>query len=369
MSAADMGETIEVAAADGSGGLRSGMLDLPALPTQPDDVPWPVERWPTGRPDPSVDQPTLDRLVHEAFGAQPTAELALSLALVVVHRGMVVREAYGPGTDRDSTLISWSMAKSMVHALVGFAVDDGLVDPSAPAPVDAWADDARSMISVEHLLRMASGLRFAEEYVDDTRSDVIEMLFGSGRADMGAFAASFPLDHRPGTVFNYSSGTTNILARILRDLYGGEAAVRTLLTDRLFGPLGMTSATATFDPAGTFVGSSFVYATARDFARFGLLYLRGGRFADRRVLPPAWIDHARTPTPLPTGPDEFDYGAHWWLTDPRRGIFHAGGYEGQRIIVVPDRDLVVVRLGKTPAPLAPNLRRHTEQIVDCFAAG
>ena len=187
------------------------------------------------------------------------------------------------------------------------------------------------------------------------------MLFGEGQDDMAGFAAAFPLEHEPGTVFNYSSGTTNILARIVGDRYDVEA----LLRDRLFGPLGMTTASPKFDPAGTFVGSSYVYATARDFARFGQLYLDGGR----DVLPAAWVEYAHTESPLPTGPDEQPYGAHWWLFPPVPGSFAAQGYEGQRTLVVPDLDLVVVRLGKTPVELKPELDRWLTELVDALPRG
>jgi CubicO group peptidase (beta-lactamase class C family) len=191
------------------------------------------------------------------------------------------------------------------------------------------------------------------------------MLFGEGQADMAAFAAAFPLEHEPGTVFNYSSGTTNIVARLVGDLYGGHDGIDRLLHDRLFGPLGMTSATPKYDDVGTFVGSSYVYATARDFARFGQLYLDGGR----DVLPRAWVDEARRPTPLDTGEGEQPYGAHWWLFPDVAGSFAAQGYEGQRTLVVPDLDLVVVRLGVTPAELKPNLDRWLVALVDALRRG
>jgi CubicO group peptidase (beta-lactamase class C family) len=278
------------------------------------------------------------------------------LAVLAVQGDEVVHEWYADGVTADTTLISWSMAKSITHALVGFLVDDGKLDLHGPAPVPAWADDERSAITVDQLLRMCSGLRWCEDYVDDQVSDVIEMLFGEARADMAAFAAGFPMDHEPGTVFNYSSGTTNILARIVGDLIDVES----LLRDRLFGPLGMTSAEPKFDDAGTFVGSSYVYATARDFARFGQLYLDGGR----DVLPQWWVEYARTESPVPVEPGEQPYGAHWWLFPDVPGSFAAQGYEGQRTLCVPDLDLVVVRLGKTPAELKPELDTWLVALVD-----
>ena len=287
-----------------------------------------------------------------------------TLAVLALQGGEVVLESYGEAVTAETTLISWSMAKSITQALVGFAVDDGRLDLHGPAPVPEWADDERSVITVDQLLRMCSGLAFREEYEDSEASDVITMLFGEGQDDMAGFAAAFPLEHEPGTVFNYSSGTTNILARIVGDLYGGQEGVESLLHDRLFGPVGMTSATPRFDAAGTFVGSSYVYATARDFARFGQLYLDGGR----DVLPAGWVDEARRRTPLDTGEGEQPYGAHWWLFPAVPGSFAAQGYEGQRTLVVPDLDLVVVRLGKTPAEVKPELDAWLVALVDALRA-
>ncbi len=152
--------------------------------------------------------------------AQPP-ELGLTLALVVVHGGRVVAEAYGPDVTADTTLISWSTAKSVTHALVGILVGDGRLAVESSAPVRAWQDDARRAITVQQLLEMRPGLQFAEDYVDAGVSDVIEMLFGAGQADVAGFAAAFPLLHRPGTVWNYSSGTTNIVSRIVGDVVGG----------------------------------------------------------------------------------------------------------------------------------------------------
>ena len=233
---------------------------------------------------------------YEAVGrllSQPP-ELGLTLAVVAVHGGEVVAEAYGPETDADTTLISWSTAKSVTQALVGIAVRDGLLDLDEPAPVAEWRGDERSAITIRQLLTMTPGLRFVEDYVDAGISDCLEMLFGGGQHDVAAYAAALPLEHAPGTVWNYSSGTTNIVTRILGErVGGGRDGMQAWMTEQLFGPLGMTSADPRFDDAGTFVGSSYLYATARDFARFGSLYLDGGR-----DILPGWVDLARTPVPL-----------------------------------------------------------------------
>lgn len=312
----------------------------------------------------------VDALLDAAFTGQPTADLATTLAVVVVQGGRVVAERYAEDldVDADTTLISWSMAKSITQALVGFAVEDGALAVQQPAAVPEWSGpgDPRRAITVDHLLRMCPGLRFCEDYVDDGVSDVIEMLFGDGRADMAGFAASFPLDHPPGTTFNYSSGTTNILARLAGDVFGGRVGVDEVLTRRLFEPVGMTSASPRFDDAGTFVGSSYVYATARDFARFGGLYLDEGVVDGERVLAPDWVTYARTPSPVPVPPGDQPYGAHWWLFPPVPGSFAAQGYKGQRTLVVPELGLVVVRLGKTPVELKANLDRWLAALVDAL---
>lgn len=339
----------------------------PPLPTQPVDVAWPTENWPTAPMASGVDESRWRALLDQGFGAEADPAIATNLALVAVHGGALVSEAYGPDTDADSTLISWSMAKSITHAVVGMLNLDGLLDVDAPAPVPAWSADERSSITTRQLLRMCSGLEFVEDYVDDQVSHVIEMLFGEGQHDVAGYAASLPLVHEPGTVFNYSSGTTNIVSAICTRILGGPGPVADYLQTRLFDPLGMSSAIAKFDDAGTFIGSSFVYATARDFARFGYLYLRDGMWGDERLLPEGWADAARTPVE----PDVFDprwYGEHWWLWDDDTAAFACQGYEGQFIIVVPDRDLVLVRLGKTDVSRQPELRQWLTALIDCYPA-
>jgi CubicO group peptidase (beta-lactamase class C family) len=306
------------------------------------------------------------------------AEQGVSLAMAVVHRGDVVAERYGeqPATpfgdavrlDRDSTLISWSMAKSITHAAVGLLVRDGLLDLDAPAPVAAWRGTPKERIRVIDLIEMRSGLEFVEDYVDGESSHCIAMLYGEGFADHAGYAAALPVIHEPGTVWNYSSGTTNIVARLIGDLVGGgRDGTDRFLAERLFGPAGMTSAIPKFDEAGTFVGSSYVYATARDFARFGELYRHDGvTEAGERILPVGWADHGRTVVAHdPTDDLElgFDYGRHWWMWPQYPGSIAAHGYEGQFTVVVPDRELTVVHLGKTDVEVRRHLVRHLDELI------
>jgi CubicO group peptidase (beta-lactamase class C family) len=212
---------------------------------------------------------------------------------------------------------------------------------------------------------MTPGLRFIEDYVDDGISDVIKMLFRPGHDDMAAFAAGFPADYPPDTVFNYSSGTTNIISGIVRDLVGAEA-YPAFLRAALFDRIGMQSALPRFDPSGSWIASSFCFCTPRDFARFGLLYLRDGVWAGERILPEGWVDYARTPASVQPAESEMGYGAHWWLADDGLGTFAAQGYAGQYLWLVPALDLIVVRNGETEAERRPHLAALLQQIVNHF---
>ena len=325
---------------------------LLALPSQPSDVAWPTHTWPTG------DAPAgLEAVVDEVFTDEE--RYGTTYAVVVIQGGRLLLERYGgalPHFDRppepvepDTPLLSWSMAKSVLHAAVGVLVGEGRLRLDAAPGVPGW-DDERGAITLDHLLQMRDGLQWVEDYVDDGVSNVIAMLFGEGKDDVAGYAAASPLAHPPGTVFNYSSGTSNIVAGIVGRAIAPES-VRTFLLERVLHPIGMRSSDPRVDDAGTFIGSSFVYATAQDWARFGLLYLRDGVWDADRVLPEGWVDHARRVRSV----DETDgdlYGAHWWVDhlDTARGTFRASGYEGQMVAVCPSLDAVVVRLGRTPEP-------------------
>ena len=324
-----------------------------------------------------------DAILDEMF-SRPSEEGA-SLAFVARRGCEVIAERFGvqaanefePETAiaADSTLLSWSIAKSITHAAIGVLVADGRVDVDTPAPVRQWVGTAKGAITMLQLLEMRSGLRFTEDYVDGDTSHCLEMLFGGTDPSFAHYAAAQPLVAEPGEVFNYSSGTTNILCRIVGDIVtgspGGEpadrrSAVEEFLTTRLFIPAGMTSAVAKFDEAGDFIGSSYVYATADDFARFGELYLNDGvcdSGEGERVLPRGWTQQAREWS----GHDDasgLDYGRHWWMWPAFPGSVVASGYEGQVIAVFPDRDLVLAHLGKTDVAHAPGLRMRLARLAE-----
>lgn len=300
-----------------------------------------------------LDAPALGEAVAKAFDEDLLVGTKGTRAVVVVHGGEVVAERYAAGFDEDTPLLGWSMAKSVTHAMVGRLVLEDLLalgdDDLLPG---RWTDE-RATITLEQLLRMSSGLAFEEVY--DPGTDATEMLF-TPRAT-GAYAAAKPLTSPPGSVWSYSSGTTNIVCDVATGVIDGPPAAAA--RDLVFAPLSMTSATMGLDAAGLPVCSSFGYATARDWARFGQWYLQDGVWGGERLLPEGWVAHAATPVDLPTV-DEGEltpYGAQWWLNADRDGAlryagvpndaFWASGNEGQQVVVLPSHDTVVVRLGLT----------------------
>ncbi len=338
---------------------------LPPLPAQPSGTPWPTVDWPIAAPPPGLATTGFSDLMAQAFDS--TDRLGETHAAVIIKDGRLVHEQYAESFSPDSTHHSWSMAKSITHALVGLLKGDGRIDPMAPADVPEWreAGDPRAAITLDQLLRMSSGLAWVEEYSRDQPSDVIGMLFEAGKDDVAGFAARAPLARPPGSHFYYSSGTTNIVSRCAARAHGGDFA--DFMRQRLFGPLGMTSPIPKFDAAGTFIGSSFCFCSARDFARFGLLYLRGGLWEDERLLPQGWVDYARTPTWQQPGAEaDGRYGAHWWLDIAGPGSFSANGYDGQYIVLAPDLDLILVRHGVTPMDKKDELKRWIAEVVDCW---
>jgi CubicO group peptidase (beta-lactamase class C family) len=344
---------------------------LPPLLSQPPDVPWPAQDWPVAEPPSGIDRDGLAYLLDTAFAEPQPVTTSTTNDLLIVHRGRIVAERYANGVTAADTQPSWSMAKSILHAAIGVLVRDGRLDVAERAPIRQWqqSGDPRAAITIDSLLHMTSGLGFCEDYVDGEASDVIKMLFRPGADDMGAFAAAFPLDHEPDTFFNYSSGTTNILSSIVRDLLGGKEAYASFLQSDLFGPIGMTSAAPRFDKSGSWIGSSYCFATPRDFARFGLLYLRDGAWGGKRLLPEGWVDYGRRPGPVWPINENYGYGAHWWLLGDELGTFFAQGYLGQYIFLTPALDLIIVRHGETPAERCPCIVEQSRRIIDIFRAG
>ena len=350
---------------------RDGLGSTLLTDRQPVDPPF-ASTAPLGRP--SVEWAEADgfdamkRVVDAAFAEPNPRRLRRTYAVLVVHDGRIVAERYAAGFHARMPLPGWSMAKSVLNALVGLLVDQGRLSLDQRELLAHWrSPDPRAAISLEDLLRMRSGLHFSESY-GNPWSDVVHMLYDCH--DTAAYAAGLPLNAAPGAVWSYSSGTSNILSAIVRRVVG-EADYHAWPRRELFDRIGMTSAVLEPDGAGTFVCSSYMLATARDWARFGQLFLDGGVCNGRRVLSEDWIRFSTTPTPQSEG----RFGAHWWLKlNPEIGgdspaarrlapdAFFAVGHEGQTLSVIPSKRLVVVRLG---ASIYIDAWNHAEFIAQC----
>ena len=326
---------------------------------------------------PEIDMEKLNAAVEKTFTEPDPKKIRETRAIVVVYKGRIINERYAPGFSKDTPLIGWSMTKSITNALVGILVSKGKLSIKNPAPVAEWSGpkDPRAAITIDQLLRMSSGLDFVEVYTD-LLSDTPFMLFGT--PDSAGFTASKPLEVEPDTRWRYISGSPNLVCRIIRQALGGPLANYFAFPRRaLFDKIGMQSAVLEPDATGTFVGSSFSYATARDWARFGLFYLQDGIWSGERILPEGWVKYTTTPTPTsPKG----EYGAYWWLnagnpigSDNRTfpnlpsDIYWASGYEGQNVIVIPSSDLVLVHLGSSSPPTgAWNFEQFVAGVLDAI---
>ena len=350
------------------------------LQSHPDDVAWPTEAWETGE---LTDETSalVGPLIETAMAGQRDAVMGETRAIVVIHKGRLVAEAYRDGFGPDTKQVSWSLAKSVTSALVGRAVALGLIESiDAPMPSPFGEDDPRSEITWRQWLNMTDGLDFRELGVDGlSNNDIVQMMFGRGKYDAIQYIIDeAPALHAPGTVWNYSTGAYHTIGNGLKETIGirtrcGTAGVlhdtsmspvtacapsdrplREWMDEALFDQLKM-DAQPEFDQSGTYLGGSNIWASAHDFAKFGYLYLRDGVWEGERLLPKGWVNFSRTETPAE---NSNIYGAGWWITPygdepsheqspttPPWDAFHAGGSEGQTIWVVPSRDLVIVRLG------------------------
>lgn len=313
-----------------------------------DTIPWPMGDRTNDSLPAGIDQQKLTSAVDFAFD-DPT-HVINTRAVLVVYNGKIVAERYAKGYDKNSRHMGWSMTKSINNAVVGILTKQGKLNLQAPAPVEGWAADDRKQITLHNLMQASSGLKWEEYYAGP--SGATNMLFK--KKDMGLYAADVPLEFPPNTVFEYSSGTTNIIARIIRNAIGDQDYYQFYYKE-LFEKIGAHSMIIEPDAGGTYVGSSYSWATARDWARFGLLFLNDGMAQGERILPEGWVTYSSTPaTTAPRG----EYGAQWWLNAGEKGnpknrtypdvpadSFQAEGYEGQFVFVVPSKKLVVVKLG------------------------
>ncbi|MGH2563005.1 MAG: serine hydrolase domain-containing protein, partial [Ginsengibacter sp.] len=288
--------------------LRSQTFEIPIPPLQnTDTIAWPfgdriVDTLPL-----VINKARLDAAVDIAFAEPHPGKKQRTRAVIVLYDGQIVAEKYAPGFNKNTKMYGWSMAKSFTAALIGTLVQQGKLNVMQPAPVPEWSDlkDPRHAITLRNLLQQTCGIDFKEDYTK--ASDVTNMLYK--KDDMAAYAASHSLAHKPGTVFNYSSGNSNILSRIIRQTVG-EKNYAGYPSGSLFYKIGMYHTSLEPDASGTYVGSSYINATARDYARFGFLYYNDGIWNGERILPVGWVKQTQT---SPTANTLKNYGYQFWL--------------------------------------------------------
>lgn len=291
-----------------------------------------------------IDSINLQNAINEAFTETNPKIPKVTRAIVVMQNGKIIAEKYAATITKNTPLIGWSMTKSVTNAMIGILVKEGKLDIKKPAPIAEWQNDERKNITIDHLLRMSSGLDWEENYAQP--STATEMLFRTKNS--GNYALNVPAKYKPNEQWYYSSGTTNILQEIIRRQFSNLADYQRFPHEKLFQKIGMQSAVLEPDASGTYVGSSFMFATARDWAKFGQLYLQDGVWEAERILPEGWVKYSSTETPNSKG----QYAAHFWLYHNENlyqpDVYHAIGFEGQYITIVPSQNLVIVRLGCTP---------------------
>jgi len=308
-----------------------------------DTIPWPIGDIIvdsiTGNDRDALNDISNKLINEDAYGGT-------AFAFMVLHKGIPVAEAYKPQFNKDTRFLSWSMAKSVTHALVGVMVKDSLLDITEERLLPVWYDDERSDITLENLMNMQSGLEWNEDY--GNRSDITVMLHCE--PDFAEYAYTKPLEYDPGTHWYYSSGTTNIVSYILRRHFETDDAYYSFPHKELFYKIGITDAVFEPDESGTLVGSSYLYMTARDYARFALLYIQDGKFEGNQILPEGWVDYATNSASDSIG----EYGSFFWINrggsieSAPQDMYMCVGHDGQRIFIIPSLDIITVVLGYSP---------------------
>ena len=285
----------------------------------------------------SIDYKKLNETVNSIFGVRKTR------AVLVLYKDQIIAEKYSEGFTKDSRILGWSMTKSIMSTVFGILEHQQKINIQDKAPVESWQNDARKEITIHNLLQMNSGLEWDENY--NEISDATKMLFLE--RDMTKVQEEKPLIGKPNETWNYSSGTSNLLSGILRDQFNNHQSYLDFWYTNLIDKIGMNSMILESDLAGNYVASSYAWATARDWGKFGLLYLHNGAWNGEELFTKEWVDYVTTPTPTSNG----SYGAQFWLNtekqlkDVSQNMYFADGYQGQGVYILPDEDLVIVRFG------------------------
>ncbi|MDG2432541.1 serine hydrolase [Flavobacterium sp.] len=292
----------------------------------------------------NVDYTKLNTAVASAFDGKGVIKKR-TRSLLVIYKDKIIAEKYDTGFNKDSKLLGWSMTKSITATIFGILEKQGKFDVNKPASIPEWKNDARKKITTNDLLHMNSGLAWEESY--DKICDATQMLFQS--ANMGRVQLEKDVAYDPNTHWNYSSGTTNLLSYILRNQFKTHQEYFDFWYAKLIDKIGMKSMLVETDMAGNFVGSSYGWATTRDWGKFGLLYLHKGNWNGEQLFNESWAKYVATPTNDSNG----GYGAHFWLNaggrypNAPKDMYSANGFQGQKVFIIPSKDLVIVRLGLT----------------------
>jgi len=287
-----------------------------------------------------VDYAKLSKTVMSAFNKNNKTR-----AVVIIYKNQIIAEKYAYGFTKNSKILGWSMTKSIMATVFGVLQHQKKINVQEKAPIKAWQQDSRKEITIHNLLQMNSGLEWDENY--NTMSDVSKMLFLT--RDMTASQIQKPFTGKPNETWNYSSGTSNLLSGILRTQFASSQSYLDFWYSDFIDKIGMNSMVIETDLSGNYVGSSYAWATPRDWGKFGLLYLNNGTWKGEQLFDKSWVKYVTTPTATSNG----EYGAHFWLNaggyypDLPKNLFSANGYQGQRVFIFPDNDLVVVRMGLT----------------------
>ena len=312
-----------------------------STPLNPDTISWPMGDLLTDSIPEGIDTLKLNDALRKMMS--DTIPYKGTFALTVVYKGELLAEVHREDFSSDTKFLSWSMAKSFTNALIGIRVKEGKLDIRKPLSLETWQQDERKNITLNNLMHMNSGLDWNEDY--GNLSDVTIMLHKEG--DMGQYTAEKPYAFPPDSMWVYSSGTTNLASLILRRSFQSDAEYLQYPREALFNKIGMKSAIFELDASGTFVGSSYLYATMRDYARFALLYMNEGNWLGEQILPEGWVDYSVQPALGSEGA----YGAFFWLNlsddqpDAPKDTYMCKGHDGQFIFIIPSKELIVVRTG------------------------
>jgi CubicO group peptidase (beta-lactamase class C family) len=295
----------------------------------------------------TVNYQKLNAAVANAFDEKDKKDKR-TRSIIVIYKDKIIAEKYADGFDKNSVILGWSMTKSITGTMYGILQKQGKIDLMKPAPIDDWKNDERKNITINDLLHMNSGLEWEENY--EKISDATTMLFQA--EDMSKSQLDKPASFKPNTHWNYSSGTTNLLSGILRKQFKNHQDYLDFWYSALLDKIGMNSAIIETDMAGNYVGSSYGWATTRDWAKFGLLYLHKGNWNGEQLFNESWSKYVATPTNTSNG----KYGAQFWLNaggrfpDVPRDMYYASGFQGQMVAIFPSQDLVIVRMGLVEDP-------------------